>query len=300
MAAITLPEWAKLETDPLKRGVIETLFKKRPLLQYIPFETIVGLAYAYTQEQALPGVAFRKLNSAYTPTVGVMQRLTETLMPFGGESDTDRAFVSAYGPGQRRKRLKQFLKAMSIRYVQTFVYGNSPASRAGVAFDDADGFDGLQARLDGGTQVVDAGGSSGTDGSSVLAFNFGEGEITGLQTEPVQTDDLGLVGTAYRFQIEHVAGMAIENAYSVGWVKDLAAATHTLTVADMNDLRDLLDETPTCYVMSKRSRTQLWNACIAVGTLLSTTFDILGNPVDSWGGRPILVDDAIINTETLS
>ena len=302
MASITLPEWMKQETDPLKSGVIETLYTEEPIMQLIPWMTIAGLAYPYNREESLPGVNFRKINEPYTPTTGIVNRLVEVLRPFGSESDCDRALVSAYGNGQRVQRLESHLKAQAVKFVQMFLYGNSPGSRAGTAYDDIDGFDGMQARC-GASQIIDAGGSSGTDGSSVFAIKFGENAVCGLQTaDGIDVEDLGILQTkpAYRTRVEQIAGIGVFNGTAVGWVKDLTVTTNVLTCDDMDELRDKIGGDPTCFIMSKRSRRQLKINARSLGIVLGSSFDVLGRRMQTWGEIPIYVSDAIIDTETVS
>jgi hypothetical protein len=45
MAAITLHEFAKTVEDPLRRGIIETLYEDEPIYGLFPFLSIAGLAY---------------------------------------------------------------------------------------------------------------------------------------------------------------------------------------------------------------------------------------------------------------
>jgi len=301
--AVTLIEFNKTVTDPMRSGIIQTLYTEETFFQYIPFQPIPGLAYAYNKEQALPGIAFRPINGAYTATAPVVQREVEALKPFGGESDTDVALVKAYGMQKRSERDSLFAKAMAVKYLQFFLYGNSPASRAGVAYDDINGFDGIQARLSAGAQWLDGGGSTGADGSSVFAIRFGEGYCTGLQTpEGVDAQDLGVLqaSPAYRTRIEHIAGMCIEHGKSVVCMKDLTAATTVLTCAKMDQIVDACAGKPTVILMSKRSRRQLKADAFGLGVTLALTLDELGKPIPAWDDVPILVSDAVIDTETVS
>lgn len=303
MSAITLPEWMKMiASDPLRAGVVETMYRSERLFQYIPWMTIEGLAYAYDREESLPGVNFRKINGSYTPGFGIVNRLVEVLKPFGCESDCDRALVDAYGEGERTRRAKMDLKAMMAHYLQTMFYGNSPNSRAGTEFDDVDGFDGIQARC-GASQIIDAGGSSGSDGSSVFALRFGDDGVAGLQTKSaVDVEDLGILESkpAFRLRVEHIAGLGLFTGKCVGWIKDLTATTNTLTCDDMDELMDLIDGDPDVIVMSKRSRRQLKKNARSQGIVMGTTYDLLGQKMSGWGDVPIVVSDAIIDTETVS
>lgn len=301
--AVTLIEFKKTVTDPMRSGIIETLYTEETFFQYIPFQPIPGLAYAYNKEQALPGIAFRAINGSYTATAPVVQKEVEALKPFGGESDTDIALVKAYGMQKRAERDALFAKAMSVKYLQFFLYGNSPASRAGAAYDDVNGFDGIQARLATGAQCLDGGGSSGSDGSSVFAIRFGEGYCTGLQTpDGVDSKDLGELESkpAYRTRIEHIAGVCIEHGKSVVWMKDLTAATNTLTCEKMDQIVDTCVGKPTLILMSKRSRRQLKADALTKGITLNVTLDNIGRPILAWDDVPVIVSDAVIDTETVS
>lgn len=307
MAAITQHEYAKTVKDPYRRGIILTSYSEEPVYGLIPFRPIAGLAYTYNQETALPAVSFRDINGTYSTTHGVVNQLVEVLKPFGGESDTDRALVRAYGKAERTSRDSMFAKAMAVKYVQTMLYGNSPAGRAGAAFTDPKSFDGIEARCTTG-QVVDAGGTTGSDGSSVFAIKLGDGYCQGLQTpEGIDAEDLGILQTApaYRARIEHIAGFGIFHGKAIGWINNIRAATTVLTRAMMDELQDKIIGKPSLYLMTKRSRRQLKDSAWGSGgpgsgAGLSIMMDDLGNPVESWGGVPIYVSDAMIDTETNS
>lgn len=298
--AMTLVEMAKVTNDPVASGVYETLYTEEPFYQYIPFRSVPGLSLHYTSEKELPNVGFRKLNEAFSESTGVLQRDIEVLRPFGGDSDTDKVLVDAYGNSERATYDAMWLKAMAVKYIQFCLYGN--ASRAGAAYVDAEGFDGLMRRIT-SAQTVDATASSGSDGSSVFAIRFGDGYFQGLMTGgKIDQRDLGELGDkpVYRTRTDATMGMAIYNGKSVAMVKDLAAATETLTTTLMDELQDKITGRPDVYLMSKRSRRQLKTSAIGKGVALSMTIDRLGNPIESWGGVPILVSDAVIDTETNS
>ena len=296
----TLIEFAKTVSDPVRKGIIETLYLEEPIYQYIPWRPVPGLALPYTSEKELPSVGFRKLNEAFAESVGVVQRNVETLKPFGGDSDTDKVLVDAYGNSERAVRDQMFAKAMAIKYIQFLCYGNSPASRAGVAYDDVDGFDGLMNRIT-AAQTVDGGATGKTDGSSVFAIRFGDGYVQGLNT-PVGVDsrDLGEQDSkpVMRTRIDMTAGLAIYHGKAVAYIKDLAAAGTLLTVDMMDELRDKIAGPPSVYIMSKRSRRQLLINARGLGINFGMTLDQLGRPIEAWGGVPIIVSDAIIDTET--
>jgi len=297
--AMTLIEMSKLVKDPHISGVLETLYLEENFYQYIPFDIIAGLTISYTSEKELPSVAFRKLNEAFAASTGVVQRNIEVLRPFGGDSDTDKLLVDAYGPQWRAEMDQMWLKAMAIRFIQAFVYGNLAA--AGAAYVDADGFDGLAQRITAG-QMVDGTGTTGANGSSVFAIRFGPGYCKGLMTGGgIDQRDLGEQNSApvYRTRTDAAMGLAIYNGTSVARIYDLTVAA-TCTYTLMDTLRDKISGTPTLYLMSKRSRRQLRTSAITAGVALGMTIDQLGNPIESYGGVPIVISDAIIDTEDVA
>src|SRR5690625_3375738 len=95
--ALTLPEAAKLSTDILQRGVIETFARESAVLEMLPFMEIEGNSYRYNQEQTLPGVGFRGVNEAYDESTGVVNQLSEGLVIAGGDVDVDRFIVQTRG-----------------------------------------------------------------------------------------------------------------------------------------------------------------------------------------------------------
>jgi hypothetical protein len=86
--ALTLVEAAKLETgDVVRQAIIELYAGSSDILMNLPFETIAGNAMKYNRESSLPGVGFRGVNEAYTPSTGVLNPLTEALVIAGGDLD---------------------------------------------------------------------------------------------------------------------------------------------------------------------------------------------------------------------
>lgn len=295
--AMTLIEMQKLVDDPVISGVLETLYREENFFQYIPFDIIAGLSILYTSESELPSVAFRKLNEAFAESTGVVQRNIEVLRPFGGDSDQDRVLVDAYGPQYRASMDSMFIKAMAIKFVQAFMYGNF--ALAGAAYVDADGFDGLAQRITAG-QTIDCLGTGGTDGSSVFAIRFGDTYCKGLMTgSGIDSRDLGEVQSkpVYRTRTDATMGLAIYDGKSVARMKDIRAATQVVTCALMDQLRDKLVGDPTIFLMSKRSRRQLKVSALASGVALGMTIDQLGNPIEAYGGIPIVISGAVIDTE---
>jgi hypothetical protein len=156
--ALTLVEAAKLSTNMLERGVIETFVQESVILDRIPFMTIEGNAFAYNKEATLPGVEFRAVNSAYAESTGTVNPSTESLVILGGDADVDLFIVKTRGNlvDQRAVQTRMKVKAASYKFQDAFINGDTAV--------DANSFDGLKKRLT-GAQVL----SAGTNGVGPVA-----------------------------------------------------------------------------------------------------------------------------------
>jgi major capsid protein gp7 len=154
--ALTLIEAAKLATDMLQRGVIETFASTSAVLERLPFANIEGNAYRYNVENALPGIAFRGVNEGFTESTGVVNPQVETLVIGGGDSDVDRFIVQTRSNVNDVRAVHDRLKtkALSLSITKTFFDGDSLANPKA--------FDGLNKRLTGGAQEIEAG-ANGVD-----------------------------------------------------------------------------------------------------------------------------------------
>ena len=142
--ALTLTEAAKLSQNTLQRGVLETFIQFSPVLDRLPFEPIEGNAFAYNEEGALPGVAFRAVNAAYTESTGTVNLKTESLVILGGEADVDKFIVQTRGNYNDQRAVQTSLKtkALSYQFQDSFINGDTGS--------DVNSFDGLKKRLTGG------------------------------------------------------------------------------------------------------------------------------------------------------
>jgi len=147
--ALTLVEAAKLSTDALQRGVVETFIQESVVLDRLPLQSIEGNSYKYNEEATLPGVEFRAVNAGYTESTGTVNQKSEGLVILGGDADVDKFIERTRGDlnGQRAVQTGLKVKASRIKFQDAFVNGDVAV--------DANSFDGLKKRLT-GTQVLDA------------------------------------------------------------------------------------------------------------------------------------------------
>jgi predicted ester cyclase len=152
--ALTLLEAAKLVSGNVQRaGIIELFARNSDILAALPFEDIPGGALSYNQEGALPGVAFRGVNEAYTEGVGVINPVTEVLTIAGGDLDVDRSLIRTRGAGVRAVHEAMKVKALAQTWHLKFIKGDSSSTPKE--------FDGLQSRLTGDQLIANSAASGG-------------------------------------------------------------------------------------------------------------------------------------------
>ena len=151
--ALTLIEAAKLETgDVFRSGVIELYAGSSAILANLPFQSIAGNALKYNREAALPGVGFRGVNEAYTPSTGVLNPIVEALVIAGGDLDVDKFIIDTMGENIRSTHEAMKIRALGLQWTQKFIKGDTSS--------DPREFDGLQVRIT-GNQLIAAGATAG-------------------------------------------------------------------------------------------------------------------------------------------
>jgi len=149
LGALTLVEAAKLERgDVVRQAIIELYAGSSDILMNLPFENISGNAMKYNREDTLPGVGFRGVNEAYTPSTGVLNPLVETLVIAGGDLDVDKFLIDTMGANVRSTHEAMKVRALSLAWTKKFIKGDNQS--------DPREFDGLQSRIV-GAQKIQAG-----------------------------------------------------------------------------------------------------------------------------------------------
>ncbi len=143
--SLTLAESAKLTTDVLLRGVIETILKESPILQVMPFVHIEGNGLTYNREKALAAAAWHAaLGDWTTGTAPEFDKLTATLAILGRNADLDNFIKQTRSNIQDIEAVVLELAAKSVRheFERTVVYGTTGAYLTGQSVD-ANAFNGL-------------------------------------------------------------------------------------------------------------------------------------------------------------
>jgi len=163
--AWTLAELSKIETDTLRKSVIDTFLMESQVMDAIPWETIGQLATTIVRMQDLPSVGFRKINAGYSSTEGKFEQKVENISLMGCYMDCDKAIARAKNTVADARAISQVmaLKAAAYKFNDKFINGD-PTS-------DPEEFKGLKKRVDavyseGFTdQYID---NAGTSGDGIL------------------------------------------------------------------------------------------------------------------------------------
>jgi len=139
--SITLAHLAKIETEPLRKGILMNLLRNSDALGILPFENVNSLRSVAVRWTNLPTVAFRKINAGYTPDEGDVEQVWESVYGFGGEIKFDRVFdkIGNTIVSPRALQVQMKTEAMSLTFNDYFINGDHAS--------DPDGFEGLKKRL---------------------------------------------------------------------------------------------------------------------------------------------------------
>jgi len=163
--SLTLLEASKLmlnRGEVQRSAIVETYPLNSDILRVLPFRDIPGNAFAYNQEQTLPGIGFRGVNAGYTASTGIINPQVEPLVIAGGDISVDPFIIKTGGEGIRETHKLMKTKALSLSWTKTFIKGDSTTTPAE--------FDGLQIRLT-GDQLISSGSTSGGDALSLALLD---------------------------------------------------------------------------------------------------------------------------------
>lgn len=124
--AWTLAEMSKIETDVLRKSIIDTLLWEANLMEIVPWETIGQLSTSVVMLDALPSVGFRMINAGYGESTGTFKQKTENISLMGNNIDTDKAIARAKNTIADARSLQQDLtiRSMAYNFNDKFINGN--------------------------------------------------------------------------------------------------------------------------------------------------------------------------------
>lgn len=146
--ALLLVDAQVLSKDVLQAGVIETIVRESSVLSVLPFQEIEGNAYSYNVEKALPTVAFRAVNEAYTANEAQFETRSENLVILGGDVELDRFIIQTLSNvnDQMAVQIAEKAKAVANTFSKTFFKGNKAVNPKE--------FDGIDIRIAGSAQEI--------------------------------------------------------------------------------------------------------------------------------------------------
>jgi hypothetical protein len=141
----TLSELSKIETDPLRKSVIDTLLLNVDIFQILPWETIGALSTTVVRIKDLPSWGYRKVNSGYSESTGHFEQNTENIALGGLDIDTDKAIARAGNRIAETRAIMQnmALKAFAYSFNDSFINGD-PSDTTNYK----DQFKGIKVRID--------------------------------------------------------------------------------------------------------------------------------------------------------
>ena len=140
--AWTLADLSAIETNPLRKSVIDTFLMESNVLQIVPWETIGTLSTTVVRYKDLPSFGYRKVNEGYSGSTGHFEQKVENISLGGLDIDTDKAIARAKNTIGDARAIQQMmaLKAATYTFNDKFISGN-PTS-------DPEVFKGLRLRVD--------------------------------------------------------------------------------------------------------------------------------------------------------
>ncbi|CAN5409249.1 phage protein [soil metagenome] len=300
----TLLDIAKANGSDALVGLIEETSRAVPEVTLCPARTIKGMNYKTLVRTALPTVVFRNANEGAANSKGTYEnRMYETYI-LNPRWMSDKAVADVYEDGAEAYIAMEAAGIMeaAMQLLGTQFY-------YGTVGDGSKGFPGLIGGYDNTNNVVDAGGTTASTGSSCWGVRFGPKDVQWIWGANGQlsmsdvvmqsvVDGSGNMYTAYIQEILAHVGLQVGSLRSLGRIKKLTAdAGCGLTDIKLGQLltKFATGFPPDVILCSRRSLEQLR----ASRTATSVTGAPAPTPTE-FEGIPIVPTDAIINTESLT
>lgn len=135
--ALTLAESAKLSTDMVLAGVIETIIKEEHVLDQLPFVEVVGNNFVYNRLNTEPTISFFNVGDSWTESTPDFTQISVQLKILGGDADVDNFIQASRANVQdiASAVIQQKAKALARKWADTFINGDTSV--------DAKSFDGI-------------------------------------------------------------------------------------------------------------------------------------------------------------
>ena len=287
--------------------MVSDVLNESPLVQAMAARSTRSNSFVYTRQTAAPSVGVRSANDGIENTVGTYESVTANLKIFDASFGMDIAVAQSDERG-----VDHAIGVEAVTHLQQSMFEIEQQVLNGTTGNLAGGFDGFadQSNLDGASDsmVVNAGGTTASTGSSVYLIRMGEGDVQLLwgQDGEISIGDRQIVERAgsstgrfpaFYHPIVSWCGLKIGSTYSVSRIANLTEDSGKgLTDALVYDALSKFPASrqPNVIVMNRRSLEQLRSS----RTATNATGAPAPRPAEV-DGYPIIVTDAIGNTETL-
>lgn len=207
--------------------IAEILTKRKPVFSDMPWqESNTTNGHKIAVETELPNAVLRKINQGVAPSAGRANQITEATAEFAslGQCDKALADLSANPTLFRTRKNGRHIEAIGQKFEDQFFNGTAVTP---------EGFVGVKERYSSlsGTlkrQVINAGGSSGTDLTSIFVVGWGTESVYGIYTkgtkagightdygEELVDDGNGGKYPAYRDWFSLTGGIAVEDPRAI-------------------------------------------------------------------------------------
>ena len=305
----------------------ETLSRVNPIVKEFPImEANQLLTHIGNRDEALPSVGFRAINKGVASTTGKESQITEpmALMEAVSQCDIELTRLGPGTPQQVRQRWdRRHIEAMAQKMAYTIFYGNMG--------DDALSFNGLTQRFSSLSTYpngdsswpynVQNNGGSGGDTTSIWAIEPGEGKVHLLYPKGTQAgiqikdtgeqwvyDTTSANTTKYLAYVTDFAwrcGLFVQDERCVQRVANIEASGATnifdedLLIRALNNLPGQGSDPATRIYCNRTMKTQIEIRIKDKANMFVTNFpDAFGVPVVRFRGVPVVICDALVNTET--
>lgn len=320
--ALTIADWAK-RLDPTGKvsDIVELLSQSNEILMdMVWIEGNLPTGHRTTVRTGLPAVAWRLLNAGVTPSKSTTAQIDEQIGILEAWSEVDVALAKLNGntAAFRLSEARAFIEAMNQEMAQTVFYGNG-----GIAPEE---FTGLAPRYSllsagNGGNIIDALGVDAADSTSIWLIAWGEETVSGIFPKGSQAGlehndygeqtiqvTAGVAGQRMRALQERWvwnAGIQLKDWRYVVRIANIDVSTLSATVPTLVDYMETALEIlpnalgrPVFYMNRTVRRILRRQERLQVSTGGGITFEnVEGKRVYDFGGIPVRISDAILNTE---
>ena len=166
--ALTITQADYLSNNDLQRGVAETIVKESPLLARFPWVEVIGNAFSYNRELALPTVGFHPVGDTWTESTPTFTPISVSLKILGGDADVDSFLAKTRRDTNDLEAvtIESKAKAWAHTFEYTAVYGDASAN--------VDEFSGLHRFITGDATAQQVHAGSGSTGAALTLAKLDE------------------------------------------------------------------------------------------------------------------------------